>query len=286
MVVRWQGMKEKISNGDFTGERALFNRFSLKVTDSLFHDGESPLKEGKDLEVTGCTFAWKYPLWYGTILDVENCLFKEEARAGIWYSKAATFRNCRIDAPKCFRRCSELSIKDCDFGKAEETLWNCDAVSLENITAKGTYFAMGSKNLKVKNLHLVGDYGFDSCENLEIRNSTLITKDAFWNCKNVTLINCTVEGEYFGWNSDNVTLINCRVKSHQGFCYMKFLKLENCVLEGSDLIFEYCTLDADVKGSVESIKNPSAGRIKVEKVGELILESDKIDPYKTEIRIG
>ena len=56
-------MKE-LKQGFFTGERSLFGEHDLRVVDSVFDAGESPLKECHDLELRGDLFRWKYPLWY------------------------------------------------------------------------------------------------------------------------------------------------------------------------------------------------------------------------------
>lgn len=32
--------------------------------DTIFDDGESPLKESRNIELYGSMFKWKYPLWY------------------------------------------------------------------------------------------------------------------------------------------------------------------------------------------------------------------------------
>ena len=45
----------------FTGERALFGARDLTLTDCIFEDGESPLKESAGLTLRGCSFRWKYP---------------------------------------------------------------------------------------------------------------------------------------------------------------------------------------------------------------------------------
>lgn len=65
-------MKE-LKQGFFTGERALFGEHDLRVVDSVFDAGESPLKECHDLELRGDLFRWKYPLWYCKNVDVEGC---------------------------------------------------------------------------------------------------------------------------------------------------------------------------------------------------------------------
>ncbi len=43
-------------------------------------------------------------------------------------------------------------------------------------------------------------------------------------------------------------------------------------MEGCDLAFEYSEVEADIKGYVDSIKNPKSGTITVDSVGEIINE--------------
>lgn len=63
------------------------------------------------------------------------------------------------------------------FGTAK-TLWSCDGVLLEHVTAKGDYFAMNSRNIKIKDFQLVGNYSFDGAVNVEIYNAKMMSKDA------------------------------------------------------------------------------------------------------------
>lgn len=264
-------------NEDFTGERALFRLKDAQIENCVFHDGESPLKEGRNLTVKNSTFQYKYPLWYGRNHRVENCKFELMSRSGIWYTDDSTFLDCDIIAPKEFRRCHNLKLKNIVFHDASQTLWTCDGISLISAVAKGDYLLKDSKNLIVENLKLDGNYAFDGCENVQIRNSVLNTKDAFWNCKNVTLENCVVKGEYFGWNSSDITLINCEVSSHQGFCYMKNLLMKDCKISDSDLIFEYCeNIDCDIHSSLSSVKNPISGVLKANGIETLIFDDERI----------
>lgn len=55
--------KKEIVQEFLTGERALFQRENLRIVDTIFDDGESPLKESRNIELTGSMFKWKYPLW-------------------------------------------------------------------------------------------------------------------------------------------------------------------------------------------------------------------------------
>ena len=52
-----------------TGERALFHAHDLKICDTIFDDGESPLKESRNIELWGSMFKWKYPLWYCKLIN-------------------------------------------------------------------------------------------------------------------------------------------------------------------------------------------------------------------------
>ncbi|MBQ9384923.1 MAG: DUF3737 family protein [Ruminiclostridium sp.] len=266
-----------LDKGIFTGERALFQGRDLKICDSIFEDGESPLKHSRDIELYGSMFRWKYPLWYSENVKVYNCTFFEPARAGIWYTNNIEMHDTMIEAPKEFRRCDGITLENVTFTNAAETLWECRNARLTNITAKGDYLAMNSSDIVIENLQLVGNYPFDGAKNITVRNSKLISKDAFWNAENITLENCFVSGEYLAWNSKNVTLINCTIESLQGLCYVENLIIRDCKFINTTLAFEYSTVDAKICGCIESIKNPAGGTICADCIGELILEEDKVD---------
>ena len=272
--------------GNFTGERALFGLKNGEVPDSVFYDGESPLKESENISLKNCIFRWKYPLWYCKNVKVDGGFLDIGARAGIWYTNGISLDGTVIAAPKTFRRSEDINLSDISMPNAEETLWHCKGVKAERVTAKGDYFAFGLSESEFNNLTLTGNYSFDGAKNVTIENSRLISKDAFWNTENVTVKNSFISGEYLGWNSVNLTLIDCTVESHQGFCYAENLKMENCRVINTDLAFEYSTVKASLTGKIESIKNPSGGIIKAEDIGEIISEPDKIDPGKTKIIKG
>ena len=268
-----------------TGERALFKKENATIEDCLFDDGESPLKEGRNLIVKGSTFGWKYPLWYGKGHHVSHCQWLEMARSGVWYTDDSVFEDCDIIASKNFRKNHNITLRNITFHHGQETLWWCEGVKLEHVKAlEAPYFGMKSKDLTIEDLYLEGDYFFDGGENLKIKNSILHSKDACWNCKHVYLENCEIDGEYFGWNSEDVTLVRCTIRSHQGFCYMKNVKLIDCIVLDTDLAFEYCSeIEATILSEFESIKNPINGHIRVNGVKEVIRDDPAIDHQKTKI---
>ncbi|MCD8089595.1 MAG: DUF3737 family protein [Clostridiales bacterium] len=277
------GINRQYNQKYFTGERALFKGKNLSITNSIFADGESPLKESSNIELTGSMFKWKYPLWYSNNIKVKNCTWFNMARAGVWYTNNITVEDSAIEAPKNFRRCKGLVLKNVSFPDAEETIWSCEGVTMKDITAKGDYFAMNSRDMKIDNLTLYGNYSFDGAENIEIHNSRLLSKDAFWNSNNIAVYDSFISGEYLGWNSKNLTLINCTVESLQGMCYIDNLIMKNCRLLNTTLAFEYSTVEAEIDSYVDSIINPTSGIIKADSIGELIMEKDKVDINKTKI---
>ncbi|QBE98355.1 hypothetical protein PMF13cell1_03921 [Blautia producta] len=277
-----QEMKE-IRQEYLTGERPLFKGEHLKIYDTIFTDGESPLKESSHIELYRSMFKWKYPLWYAKDILAEDCTWFEMGRAGVWYTDNITVKNAVIEAPKNFRRCHGVILQNVSFPNAAETLWNCDGVTMEQVSVKGDYFAMNSQNMKLCDFQLVGNYSFDGVKNMEIHRAKMLSKDAFWNSENVTVYDSFISGEYLGWNAKNLTLVNCTIESLQGMCYIENLVMKNCRLLNTTLAFEYSTVDADIEGKIDSVMNPSGGSIRADYIEELIMEKDKVDPDKTVI---
>jgi len=278
-------MEEKkiIRQERLTGERALFQTRNAEIYDTIFEDGESPLKESSDIALYGSMFKWKYPLWYCQNVTAKECTWFTMARAGVWYTDHIRVEDTIVEAPKNFRRCKDVTLKNVSFPNAEETLWHCDGVVLENVLVKGDYFALDTNNVKVDGFSLIGNYSFDGSKNVEIRNARMLSKDSFWNTENVTVYDSFISGEYLGWNAKNLTLINCTIESLQGMCYIDNLVMKNCKLINTTLAFEYSTVDAEITSTIDSVLNPTSGVIRAESIKELILEKDKIDPLKTKI---
>ena len=277
-------MEKKVIQQEYlTGERALFMSKDLAIYDSVFAEGESPLKESENIELHDCLFRWKYPLWYCNHVRAEQCTWFDMARAGVWYTNDIEVKDTIIEAPKNFRRCDGVKLTNVNFPDAQETLWNCSNVEMDHVVAKGDYFAMNCQNMKLDHFELVGNYSFDGVCNMEIHNARMLSKDAFWNTDNVTVYDSFISGEYLGWNAKNLTLVNCTIESWQGMCYIDNIVMKNCKLINTTLAFEYSTVDAEITSNINSVMNPSGGTITADHIDELILEKDKIDPKKTKI---
>ena len=274
---------EKIEQQFLTGERALFMGRDLEIYDTIFDDGESPLKESRNIKLYGSMFKWKYPLWYSKDIYVKDCTLFDMARAGIWYTDNIAMENTVIEAPKNFRRVNGAELTNVTFTNAEETLWHCKNLKMKNVSARGDYFAMNCSDIDIDGFTLVGNYSFDGVRNVTVSNAKMLSKDAFWNSDNVVVYDSFISGEYLGWNAKNLTLINCTIESLQGMCYIENLVMKNCKLINTTLAFEYSTVDAEISTKIDSVLNPSGGLIKAKSIDELIIEKDKVDSEKTRI---
>lgn len=276
-------MKENCQK-KFSGERAEYFSHDVRYVNCTFLDGESPLKHGKNLLLEQTNFNYKYPLWNSENATVKKSIFHDLSRSGLWYTKNTTIEDTIIEAPKEFRRCDGVFLKKVTFSNAEETLWNCRNIRLEQVYAKGDYFAMNSENFKAEDFVLDGNYFLDGGKNIEIRNARLNSKDSFWNCENVEIYDSYICGEYLGWNSKNLKFVNCVIESNQGLCYIDGLTLENCSLINTDLAFEYSqNINATITNKVDSIKNPGSGIINADGIGTLIMNPLRVDVTKTQI---
>lgn len=274
---------ENINSKLFEGERSLFNSKQLEIQNTVFKNGESPLKESQNIILKNSIFGWKYPLWYCENIYLNHTTLLETARSGIWYTNHIKIENSIIEAPKTFRRGHDITLKDVFLSNASETFWNCSDIVLEHVQAKGDYFGKNSENIVLKNVLIDGNYAFDGAKNIEIHDSQLLSKDAFWNCENVVIYDSVLIGEYLGWNSKNLTLINCTVESNQGLCYIENLIIRNSKLINTDLAFEYPTIDVESLTPITSIKNPISGQIKAPEIETIILDESIINPLKTKI---
>ncbi len=267
-------MTQTITNQTFDEERALYNLKDTTVEKCTFAgeaDGESVLKECRDVKVNDCSFSLRYPLWHAKGFELVNSSMDELTRAPIWYASKGLIDNCNITGIKCVRECDNITITDCDIN-SPEFAWKSNNIKIKDSSIVSEYLLMDTNNVDILNLKMKGKYSFQYMNNLHIKDSELDTKDAFWHSKNILVENSLVKGEYLGWFSENLTLVNCHIIGTQPLCYCKNLKLINCTMEGTDLSFEYSEVDADINGHIDSVKNIKSGRVIADSVGEIINE--------------
>lgn len=268
---------EKVSNGHYEEERALYGLRDAEVENCLFagkEDGESPLKECRDIVVKGCSFSLRYPLWHLRGGKIEDTTLTDLARAGLWYGEDVEIVSSNLLAVKFMRECKRISYLDSRI-EGDEFGWKSSSIRLKDTSVKSMYSFLDSKDIEAKGMDLDGKYSLQYIEDSHFENCSFKGRDAFWHAKNVTVVDSSFEGEYLSWYSEGLTLIRCHINSHQPLCYCKNLRLIDCTFgPESDLALENSEANGTIKGRVPSIKNLAAGRIEVEEVGELVHEPD------------
>ncbi len=265
-----------IKDASFGGERPFFASHGLFLENVIINPGESAFKECSNIEAVNCEFKGKYPFWHNDRFVIRNCIFREGARAALWYSRNLKMTNTLIEAPKMFREMTGIKLSNVRIPNAVETLWHCKDVEIDNtIIDNADYLFLHSSEIRISDYRQQGNYSFQYCKNVEIRNAEIHTKDAFWNTEDVTVRDSIIDGEYLGWHSKRLHLVNCKIKGTQPLCYATDLVMENCVMdEDCDLAFEYTSLHADLACRVTSVKNPLSGIIIADGYGEIILDEN------------
>ena len=271
---------ELIKNKEFGGERPLFATHDLRLENITIVDGESGIKQCQNMECYDSKFYGKYPWWHVDGAKIENCYFAPGSRSAIWYTNDLVMKHCTIDGPKFFREMKNVELEDVTINDADETFWKVKGLRLKNITLhEGTYPFMFSEDIYVDGLESDAKYVFQYCKNVEIHNAKIVTKDSFWECENITIYDSLLDGEYLAWHSKNVRLVNCHLAGEQLLCYAQDLVLENCTIDAAcDRMFEYSTVEADIRGHIEHIKNPSSGHIIADSIGSVTIDENVRQP--------
>lgn len=263
-----------IENQTFGEERALYGSESLLVRGCSFDgpaDGESALKEGRNIEAERCFFNLRYPFWHDHGLKITGSEMTEKCRAALWYSDNVEIMDSKLHGIKALRECSDVRIRNCDI-ISPEFGWSARGIRMEDTTVESEYFMMRAENLTFQGVTFKGKYSFQYIRNAVFEDCVFDTKDAFWHGKNITVKNSVVKGEYLAWYSDGLTLVDCKIIGTQPFCYCKNLKLIDCEMADTDLAFEKSEVKAVITTRVESIKNPLSGLIRLPELGELIMD--------------
>ena len=274
-----------VSDAEFGGERPLFATHDLILENVTIHAGESALKCCSEITANNCRFEGKYPFWHTKGFRVNDCVFTPGARAALWYSSDLVMTNTLVEAPKMFREMTNLALTNVRIPDAQETLWHCHNVSLNDVEVKNAdYLFMHSSDIKIENYRQQGNYSFQYCKNVEIHNAHIDSKDAFWNTENVTVYDSELTGEYLGWHSKNLKLVRCKISGTQPLCYCKGLIMEDCIFgDDADLAFEDSEVNATIKSNIISDKNPRTGSIKALAIGETILDANILAPADCKI---
>ena len=271
----------------FPNERDLYASRELRLVDCSFagkEDGESALKESKHLELVRCNMALRYPLWHCEDVRLADCRMTESCRAPLWYTKNLVIEDSELFGVKALRECETVNISGSSI-VSPEFGWRSRGIVIENCKIEGEYPFFEAQDLSLSHVSLSGKYSFQYVENMTVESCNFTTKDAFWHTKNVTVRNSVISGEYLGWYSENLTFEHCKISGTQPLCYCKGLRLVDCEMTGADFAFEYSEVEADLCGSLLSVKNPLSGHITADRIDEILLTPDSQYPCDCKITV-
>ena len=266
-----------IEDQKFDQERAFYAACDLLIRNCAFDgpaDGESAVKESRNIQLEHVYCNLRYPFWHDHGLKITDSQLTPLCRAALWYSDHIEIEDTKMHGIKALRECSNVTIKNCDI-VSPEFGWSVKNIQMEKTKAESEYFMMRSENLDFSEVELKGKYSFQYIKNGEFNGCIFDTKDAFWHGENITVRNSVIKGEYLAWYSDGLTLINCKIIGTQPFCYCRNLKLVDCEMIDTDLCFEKSQVDATITTPVISIKNPISGQIVAPEVGEIIRDEEE-----------
>ena len=265
-----------IENKNFPEERALYGVNEVELKNCTFQgeeDGESALKEARNISLKDCYMDLRYPLWHDENVSLERVEMTANCRAALWYSQRVAVKDSKLHGIKAIRECADIELLNTSV-ISPEFGWRNHRIVGKDVSVESEYAFFESSHINFNNLRLKGKYSFQYVHDLVIENSNLDTKDAFWHTKNVLVKNSTIKGEYLAWYAENITFENCTIIGTQPLCYCKGLTLKNCKMIDCDLSFEYSDVNADIVGEITSVKNPKSGNIVADGYGEIILTDD------------
>lgn len=275
-MIDMQPKMKLMKSQTFDEERALYGSQGIVLENCAFDgpaDGESALKESRDIQLSHCFCNLRYPFWHDKGVRISDSELTQLCRAALWYSTNIEITDTKLHGIKALRECSKVKMSGCDI-ISPEFGWSVANIMMQDCSAESEYFMMRSVHIDFQNVKLKGKYSFQYIRDSVFEHCEFDTKDAFWHAKDVVVRNSVVKGEYLAWYCENVTFENCKIIGTQPLCYCKNLKLIDCEMIDADLCFEKSEVEATIVNEVLSIKNPLSGHIYVPSVGQIIRDDE------------
>ena len=140
-----------VENKTFDQERALYGAQSIFVRNCTFDgpaDGESAMKESRDVTVDHCFFNLRYPFWHDEGLTIQDSEMTELCRAALWYSHGVEIVHSKLHGIKALRECGDIKMRGCHV-ISPEFGWSVHGIEMDDCDITGEYFMMRSDHLRL-----------------------------------------------------------------------------------------------------------------------------------------
>ena len=168
---------ERFANLVLDEERALYGLQDAQVVRCTFEgpaDGESALKECRNVHLDDCDLRLRYPLWHVSGGSLKNCRMTETCRAALWYDDNLTIDGCEMNGIKALRECRDVTIEG-GTGTSTEFGWMCDGLRVKDFALTSEYPFLHTSNAEFDGFRLKGKYSFQYVKNVTFRNCVLDT---------------------------------------------------------------------------------------------------------------
>ena len=131
-----------VQNMTLDAERALYGAHDCLIKNCTFDgpaDGESALKECREILVEDCDFRLRYPFWHVTGANVKNITMTESCRAAFWYDRNVQVYDSRLGGIKAFREMDDCLLSGCDV-ESKEFGWCCRNLTIRDVTLEKSAF--------------------------------------------------------------------------------------------------------------------------------------------------
>ena len=91
-------------------ERSLYNIRNSEFVNCKFDgpkDGESALKECKNVKIENCYFNLRYPIWHVKKTIINKSIMTENCRAALWYCDNIIINDSKLLGIKVLRECKK-----------------------------------------------------------------------------------------------------------------------------------------------------------------------------------
>ena len=98
-------------------ERTLYGLRHATLSNVTFAgpaDGESALKESREIRVKDCFFNLRYPFWHDSDLRITGSELTPLCRAALWYSENVRIKNTKLHGIKALRECADVAMSGCE----------------------------------------------------------------------------------------------------------------------------------------------------------------------------
>ncbi len=251
--------------------RAFFSARRAELHHITF-TGEDVLSYAKELTLSDSSVSSPRALAHISDAILRDVRFTEGAVSPLYGAVSVTLQGCEMCAPRGCESAREVTV---DASRISSDHFCAGAVSptVADTVLSGTQLFTHAENVSLTNVDLDGVRALQYISGGSIDFSTLSGEELLHGAHHVTISDTVLDGDRIGWYSDHLTLTHCVISGAAPFAHAKNLTLIDCALDPTcTCAFERSEVEATLRGTVPSVRNPLHGRIVADAYGEVLFD--------------